>query len=645
MRRIAGFGLSCVAGLLALTGLAGGQSAGLADGVPSTPLKQAYFGELHLHTSYSLDSFIFGNPNDPDTAYKFAQGMPVTLYGGETKQLRRPLDFVAITDHSEFLGEVALCSTPGTPVYDSAACKGIRGFDMMQFGKIAASVTDRKRRADICGADGAACVAAIRQTWEKVQANAARYYQPGKFTTLIGYEYSINIPGAVFSTTPNHDPRATVPGMLHRNVIFRTDHVPDTVFSAYDGTGEELQAWLETRCREPCRALTIPHNSNYSWGRFFWTGRNSDGTAWTRDILERRARIEPLVEIFQIKGSSECQAGIGLADEECDFENAVPPCPPGEADRCAGADSFVRDAVVKGLAVEETEGVNPFKYGFIAASDNHNGTPGATEENDFKGHLGQQDNTPEKRLGVKPGASNSGPGVDDGHGEGNGAYLKFNPGGLAGVWAEKNTREAIWDALARRETFGTSGTRIRVRFFGSFNFPANLHRSPDLVKIGYAEGVPMGGDLKAAPEGRSPTFVAWATRDPDSAPLQKIQVVKGWVDGGKSMVKVYDIVCSDGIQPDPKTGQCADNGATVDLATCKVGDGKGAPELAATWTDPAFDPSQRAVYYVRVLEDPVCRWSTYDAIRLKIAPPSAAPTTIKERAWTSPIWYTPVQRG
>jgi hypothetical protein len=219
--------------------------------------------------------------------------------------------------------------------------------------------------------------------------------------------------------------------------------------------------------------------------------------------------------------------------------------------------------------------------------------------------------------------------------------MRFNPGGLAGVWAEKNTRESIWDALYRRETFGTSGTRIRVRFFGGFDYPADLHRSPDLVTIGYAKGVPMGGDLKAAPSGKSPRFVVWATRDPDSAPLQKIQIVKGWIENGKGVAKIYDVACADGIKADPKTGLCADNGAAVDIATCKIGAGKGAGELSTTWTDPAFDPKIRAVYYVRVLEDPTCRWSTYDAHRLKVDPPKAVPATVKERAWTSPIWYTP----
>ncbi len=609
------------------------------DAVQSNPLKDAYFGELHLHTSYSLDSFIFGNPNDQDAAYKFAQGQPVTLYGGETKQLKHPLDFAALTDHSEFLGELALCTTAGSSAYGTDTCKSMRAFDLREFAKIANSVTDRKRVSEICGADGTACTNAIKSTWTKVQSNAARYYQPGKFTTFIGYEYSINIPGSKFGGDRNQL-SASVPGMLHRNVIFGTDHVPDTVFSAYEGTGEELQKWLEEKCTGPCKVLTIPHNSNFSFGRFFWQGKNSDGTPWTKDILDRRARIEPLVEIFQIIGSSECMAGVGLTDEECGFENAVPPCPPGVTDGCGSPDSFVRDALVNGLAVDEKMGVNPFKYGFVGGTDNHDGTPSATEEDSFKGHLGQQDNTPEKRLGIKPGSS-----VDDGHGETASAFSRFNPGGLTGVWATRNTRDAIFGSLTQRETFGTSGTRIRVRFFGGFDYPADLNKKPDLVKIGYEKGVPMGGDLKAASHGKSPRFVVWATRDPDSAPLQKIQIVKGWVENGHSVTKIYDVACSNGIAADPKTGLCVDNGATVDLATCKQGGNRGAGELSTTWTDPAFNPKNRAVYYVRVFENPVCRWSTYDAIRLKIPPLKSVPATIKERAWTSPIWYTPAANG
>ena len=601
-----------------------------ADTLPSNPLKNAYYGDLHLHTALSLDSYIFGNRNDPDMAYRFAQGEAVTISGGEPKKLSHPLDFLAVTDHSEYMGELAICTVPGTPQYDGEMCQGVRKGDMAQVMHIASTVSspDRKHIAELCGADGNSCREAAKGIWQKVQAAAARAYKPGKFTSLIAWEFS---PGVPPMGKPN--PKSPTPGMMHRNVIFRTDHVPENVFSSYDGSGEELQKWLETNCTGPCRVMTIPHNSNFSWGHFFWE-KNSDGTPWTQEILERRLRMEPLVEVFQIKGGSECAAGIGLTDEECGFENASPPCSAELTEDCSGATSFVRDALVAGLGVAERRGINPFKYGLIASTDNHNALAGGTEENDYKGGHAQLDNTPQKRLGA-PGKT-----IDDGHGEG-GFQTLYNPGGLAVVWAEKNTREAIWDALKRRETFGTSGTRIRVRFFGGFDLPADLNRNPDSVKIGYAKGVPMGGDLNAAPAGKAPRFMVWATRDPDSAPLQKIQIVKGWVENGKTMAKVYDVVCSDGIAPDAKTGECRDNGATVDLTTCKPAADKGAPELSATWSDPAFDEKTRAVYYVRVLEDPVCRWSTWDANRLKAAPPTSVSATIKERAWTSPIWYTP----
>lgn len=580
------------------------------------PQRAAFFGELHLHTSYSLDSYVFGNRNDPETAYRFGRGEAVALYGGGTKQLRHPLDFMAVTDHSEWLGEIGLCTVSGGQNYDAPLCERIRRNDLSAWG-----AAERQYPPELCGEDGSRCREAARGPWKRIREAAAAAYQPGKFTTLIAYEYSPQLgerPGMI-------------PGMLHRNVIFRTDQVPETVFSALEGSAEQLQQWLETSCREPCRALTIPHNSNYSWGRFFWD-KNSDGTPWTQEILQRRARIEPLIEVFQTKGSSECMAGVGLSDEECGFENIVPVCAPGQTEWCAGPMSFVRDGLVHGLAVEGQWGVNPYKYGLIGATDNHSGLPGTTEEKDWPGIVnGPGDNTPEKRLGLTQSAPDQrAP-----------SAVPFNPGGLAGVWAEANTREAIWDALYRRETFGTSGTRVRVRFFGSFDFSKDLNKRPDLVKIGYEKGVPMGGDLRAAPKGKAPTFVAWATRDPDSAPLQKIQIVKGWVVNGQSMEKVYDVVCSDGIRPDPKTGACRDNGASVDLKTCTPSANKGAGELSVTWTDPAFDPKVRAVYYARVLENPVCRWSTQDALAVHREPPPGAPATIKERAWTSPIWYTP----
>jgi hypothetical protein len=593
-----------------------------ANALPSNPQKNAYFGELHVHTAYSIDSYVWGNANDPEAAYKFGRGGEITLPDGEVVKRKVPLDFMAVTDHAETLGDVEVCTDQASEVYNTTYCQRVRKRDVGIFfeTKDAVSADHPKRPAAICGETGERCVAAAPILWRNEQKFAASYYEPGKFTTLFAFEFS---------------PMAPQNGQLHRNVIFRTSTVPDTVFSAYEGSGEDLMKWLDDKCKEPCRVLTIPHNSNYSWGRFFWQ-KNSDGTAWTRDILDRRARIEPLIEITQVKGTSECQVGVGLSDEECNYGIVLPPCKPGQELWCAQPNSFVRDGIVAGLGVADKWGVNPFKYGFVGASDSHLAMPGGTPEKDYHGWNGQTV-TPDQRLGLKPsqqGQDPDGPPADS-------QTLHFSPGGLTGVWAEKNTRETIWDALYRRETFGTSGTRIRVRFFGSFGFPADLHKNADMVKIGYAQGVPMGGDLTAAPAGKAPRFVVWATRDPDSAPLQKIQVIKGWVENGQSMVKIYDVVCSDGINADPKTGACADNGAAVDTATCTLPQGKGAGELSTTWTDPGFDPKLRAVYYVRVLEDPTCRWSTYDAHRLKVKLPDTVPLTAKERAWTSPIWYTP----
>lgn len=610
----------------------------LALGAPTAfaaPATEAFFGELHLHTALSTDAFMNGTRKHPVTAYRFAQGDPITLSSGETWALGRPLDFVAVTDHAESFGDLALCLDPESAVYDAPLCQGMRSSDPIVMGRTIGSwrVDGARRSPEICGEDGARCRAAARNTWETVQAAANRANRPGVFTALVAYEFSPVILASGGVTK------------IHRNVIFRGAEVPDRAFSSYDGTVEDLHAWLDERCRPPCRALTIPHNSNASSSQIFWEGKNSDGSPWTPEILERRARLEPLVEIYQGKGSSECQRGIGLADEECDFEKWVRSCGPGERLGCASESDMVRDAVVRGLRVEQERGVNPHKLGFIGSTDSHLGTPGATDEADYQGQLGRPDDSPAKRLSsvifadpeADPDAA-AAQGPEDG-GWGFAGPTKFSPGGLAAVWAPENTREAIWDALARRETFATSGTRMQVRFFGGFDLPERAHERRDPVKLGYRKGVPMGGDLPAASGDRAPRFVALALRDPEGAPLQKIQIVKGWIEDGEERALVRDIACSDGLSPDAATGRCPDNGATVDLESCAIDTEKGDAELAATWTDPEFDPAIPALYYLRVLENPVCRWSTYDAHRIGAALPEHVPPTIQERAWTSPIWY------
>jgi hypothetical protein len=592
--------------------------------VPPNPLKNAYHGELHLHTAYSLDAYIFGNTlNDPFTAYRFAKGEEVTLPAGDKKKIVKPLDFAAITDHAEALGEYELCTKEGSTAYNSATCTGIRGGDQRPFGAIFAGIskTPAKRLPDICGEDGKACVDAVDGPWSRVQKAAADNYEPGKFTTFVAFEYSANAPEGGG-------------GMMHRNVIFRSATVPKP-FSAFEGSGEQLHAYLEQNCSGDCKVLTIPHNPNFYWGRLYW-GKNSDGSAWTQEGLERRERMDRLVEIMQIKGNSECQTGIGTTDEACNFETVFKACKGKNTAGCSNEDSFVRGGLKKGLVVEAARGVNPFKHGIIGSTDNHNGTPSDTSESDFKGHYAKNDSDPAVRLGLKmnPTAEQMGMSAKDD------PTRLYNPGAIAGVWAESNTRESIWDALHRKETFGTSGTRVKLRMMAGFDFPEAMDKSPDWVQRGYASGVPQGGDLKAAPQGKPLRVVAWAQRDPDSAPLAKIQIVKGWVAGGKTHEATYDVACSTGT-PDPKTHRCPDNGATVNLDDCSISADKGAPELSTTWTDPAFKADARAFYYARVLENPVCRWSMYDAKKAGLEHPKDLPKTIRERAWSSPIWYSP----
>ncbi len=424
---------------------------------------------------------------------------------------------------------------------------------------------------------------------------------------------------------------------MHRNVIYRSANVPQTVFSAFEGSGEQLHAWLEKKCTGDCKVLTIPHNANLYWGRLYW-GKNSDGTPFTKEIVEHRERMDRLVEIMQIKGNSACQTGIGTTDEECNFETIFKKCAPGKNAGCSNECSFVRNGLKLGLRQEASSGVNRFKQGFAGGTDNHNGTPSDTVESDFKGHYANNDGNPEVRLGLKlnPTAEAMGmTGADD-------PTKLYNPGTVAGVWAESNPRQGIWDALYRKETFATSGTRTKVRMFAGFDFPAALHSQADWVEVGYKTGVPQGGDLKSASAGKAPTLVVWAQRDPQSAPLAKVQIIKGWrTTGDKLQERTYDVVCSDGATPDARTHRCPDNGATVNVQDCSISTDKGASELATTWTDPAVKVDERAFYYVRVIQNPVCRWSMYDAMKLKVPHPKELPKTIKERAWSSPVWYTP----
>ena len=595
--------------------------------VPSNPLRDAYFGELHIHTAYSLDAYIFGNAlNDPFSAYRFAKGETVKLPTGVEKKIVAPLDFVAVTDHAEALGEYEICTNPKMKGYGTEVCKGIRANEMKIFQEVFAGVSKvpAKRLVEICGEDGKTCVEAVSNPWSRIQEAAAENYEPGKFTSFIAFEYSAGAPEGGG-------------GMMHRNVIFRTDKVPETVFSAFEGKPEDLLRWLETNCTDDCQVLTIPHNPNFYWGRLYW-GKNSDGSEWSQDMVELRERMDRLVEVMQVKGNSECQAGIMTSDEACNFEMVFQKCSGDNSVSCTNEYGLVRNGLKLGLRHKENLGVNPFKQGIIGSTDNHNGTPSDTTESDFEGHYANNDATPKVRLGMElnPTAQAMGLSAEDD------PTKRYNPGGIAGVWAESNTREGIWDALHRKETFGTSGTRTKIRLFAGFDFPADMHSKDNWVAMGYESGVPQGGDLSKAADGKAPTLMVWAQRDPNSAPLARLQIIKGWRTADDKLEEMtYDVACSDGATPDPKSHQCPDNGASVNLEDCSISSDKGDAQLAATWTDPDFDPAEHAFYYARVLENPVCRWSMYDAKKAGVEHPEDLPKTIRERAWSSPIWYTP----
>ncbi len=585
--------------------------------------RYAFFGDLHVHTKVSLDSFILSNPNGPREAYGFAMGQEVNLPGGQSQQLSQPLDFIAVTDHAEFFGEIAVCNDPQHAQYNSQYCQDVRGSltdpdlrDDVFDDIVSKLVNPNPVRNPICGEDGTTCLEAVPGVWQDVQQVAHEFYDPGEFTTFVAYEYT---------SSPNNS-------NLHRNVIFRDTQAPDTPWSYFEApTAEELWGLLDQTCTGDCDFLAIPHNPNMSQGDMF-RATNTDGSPLTAGQAARRVKIEPLVEIMQTKGESECHPALGN-DELCAFEMLGPlnitPCDEnGQPDNCVWASNYVRNALKEGLLVEEEIGVNPFKLGFIGGTDTHNGTPGATEENTYKGHHGTWDNDPSSRLTGTGGGSAKTP------------NLFNNPGGLAGVWAEENSRDAIFDALRRRETFATSGTRIRVRFFGGWDFYPDLPKSFDVVEQAYEQGVPMGGNLPLDLGNKSPSFMVLALKDPLSANLERIQIIKGWVENDQAHEQVYDVACSDGLTPDPQSGRCPDNGASVNLENCEVSQ-TGDSTLYTVWTDPDFDPSQRAFYYARVLENPTCRWSTYDALALSVSPPAQPPPTLQERAWTSPIWYTP----
>jgi len=582
--------------------------------------KNVYFGDLHVHTSLSFDSYLLGSRLGLKDAYRFANGEPYELVTGEVMRLSRPLDFAAVTDHAESFGLFIGCGQAKLSDVQKEYCDGFEQPSAAMFYKLRkrALVRPPIRSLASCDGDAAQCQENAITTWQQTQQAADEFYRPGKFTTFAAYEYS---------------PSLASRGKMHRNVIFKNSTVPKQVTSVFsEATVLGLWRKLEKDCTAPCDFLTIPHNSNRSWG-IAYSGETIDGDVYTKSDWALRGRNEPLAEMFQVKGNSECGVGAGAVDEECNFESTLPICEGEDAVGCSGKNSFAREGLKKGLELEQELGFNPLQFGFIGSTDTHNANPGDTEEWDYKGDAGVYTSPARQRTDYL--GDNQYTAAEDAK------TIKQNPGGLAAVWAKENTREAIFEALENRETYATSGTRIKLRFFSAWELPADIINSPDLIHQVYDKGVPMGSVMKTRNDEQPPSFVVWAMKDAISANLQKVQMIKGWMENGVRKEKVFDIACSDGLSVNPATGRCPDNGAKVSLNDCSVNENKGAKELKLLWKDEDFNPQQSAFYYVRVLQNPTCRWSTYDAIRLGTKPREDVPVTVQERVWSSPIWYTP----
>ena len=580
--------------------------------------RQPFFGDVHVHTRLSFDAAGFDVRTGPRDAYRFARGEAIDLppydaMGDATRthQLRSPLDFAAVTDHAELLGETSLCTT--NPLSDPA-CVGFANLNpgsvFSTFGP--AIFETSPSRHPLCGPGGVFCTSQAQSVWDVIRSAADEFEDPDGdcgFSSLIAYEWTA----------------APLRSMHHRNVIFRGGATPALPLSYVEASSvESLWNGLRDQCAlvgAGCEFLTIPHNTNFSRGESLPLFDLGDlGAAAHFAALSEYT--EPLAELSQHKGDSECEFGLGSSDPECDF---------GKVDLGASFGgyprSFIRNGLKEGLVLEQSLGTNPHRYGLTSSTDSHNSMPGATEEDNYPGHSGIGDDTPEKRL--------------------NSTWAQFSPGGLIVLWAEENTRDSLFEAMRRREAYSTSGTRPTVRFFGGPDLAPGLCSAGNLVSQGYADGVPMGGRIEATPSSGSPRFVVMANQDPGTTgfpgtPLSEIQVIKGWVD---SQGITHESVTSiSGTAPSP---------LAVDPATCQT-DGSGFATLCAEWEDPAFDPTEHAFYYVRVLESPTCRWSQrlcLDAgVDCALEVPAgfeaccsgSVPETIQERAISSPIWVRPV---
>jgi len=577
------------------------------------PLKNVYFGEQHMHTRNSFDAFTIGVTQTWEQAYRFGRGEEVTLNTNGVKMKRRtPYDFVAITDHAEYYGVLKDLTDPKNPLAktpvaqqlmkartDPAAAKAAVTTLIGSMGKgepIKEYVTPELRTG----------------YWKKFLATADKFNDPGKFTAMYSFEWTSNWHSV----------------NMHRNVFFKNK--PALVpFSSFDSVlPEDLWTYLESQRTAGVDTFAIPHNGNLSDGWMYSPYKYLKGGKIDAEYARRQNLNEPLTEIHQTKGNSEAHPWLSPNDEFAAFEvfpNLINTDAP-----TAIKHGFIRQALVDGMTIESEVGYNPYKMGIVAGADNHSGYS-ANEEWDFHGSHGKTDDSPQKRLNPAPAAVGT-------------SNALVSTAGATAVWATENTRAGIFEAMKSKETYGTTGTLIRLRFFGGWEYPANLVKDEKFVENAYKGGVPMGQDLLKMPANvKAPTFAVWAMKDPESGNLDRIQIIKGWANHatGFPEEKIYDLAWSDDRKPDSKTGKLPPVGNTVDTKKATYTNDIGDTQLSAVWIDPDFDPKVKTVYYVRVLEIPTPRWSTYDSARNNLPLPTDVPATIQERAYSSPIWYTP----
>jgi hypothetical protein len=593
--------------------------------------QRVLFGDMHHHTSLSVDSGLIGNTNGPDVSFRLARGEVVKSNSGQPVKLVRPLDFLVVTDHAEYLGIAKLLNEADPTLL--ATDIGKEWYAQMQGSPEDAWQAVISMQNDfVSGVPKFDNPQVKRSVWDDVVDIASKYNQPGTFTALNGYEWS--------TISTGKDGSGPAGANLHRVVIFRDG--PDRVkqilpFSAFDSQDpEKLWEFLASYEKKTGgRVLAIPHNGNLSNGQMY--AETVKDKKMTRDYAERRARWEPLMEATQEKGDGEAHPFLSPEDEFADFETWDFGDSFGNPKQNGMLQyEYARSTLKNGIRLEDKLGANPYKYGMVGSTDSHVSLSTTREENYF-GKLPNEEPSPKRT---------SEPFVKDKKtGDVIVSAWQLGAAGLAAVWAKENTRDAIFDALARKEVYATTGSRMAVRVFGGWDFQPDEVLRPDFASTGYARGVPMGGDLTNGPAGKAPSFMIRAVRDPDGANLDRIQIIKGWLDkDGNTHERVYDVACSDDRLNAEMIGKyrcLKDVGSTVNVADASYTNMIGDPLMTAHWIDPDFDAKQRAFYYVRVIEIPTPRWPAYDAKRFGITMPKEVAMTIQDRAYSSPIWYTP----